>query len=116
MVGTFCSCCKRRYKDKLDKEANEFIHYAVDGAERMKRLIGDLLNYSRTKERTVEKVDIGETVREALKNLTASVNDSGAMIQFEDMPIWTQTPPKCSNCSKTLSATPSNSEKKECFL
>jgi len=93
MVGSFLQLLQRRYKDKLDKEANEFIHYAVDGAERMKRLIGDLLNYSRThKERVIEKVDIGEIIREALKNLTASVNDSGAMIQFEDMPILNADP------------------------
>ncbi|HVV07389.1 MAG TPA: ATP-binding protein [Puia sp.] len=88
MVGSFLQLLQRRHADKLDKEANEYIHYAVDGAERMKRLISDLLNYSRThKEQTIEKVDIGETIREALKNLTVSINDSGAMIQFEDMPV-----------------------------
>ena len=93
MVGSFLQLLQQRYKDKLDKEANEYIYYAVDGAARMKRLIGDLLNYSRTnREWTIEKVDIAETIREALKNLTASVNDSGAMIHFEDMPVLDADP------------------------
>ncbi|HEY8970396.1 MAG TPA: ATP-binding protein [Puia sp.] len=88
MVGSFLQLLQQRYKDKLDKEANEYIHYAVDGAARMKRLISDLLNYSRTnKEWLIEQVDISETIQEALKNLRASINECGAIIEFENMPI-----------------------------
>jgi len=87
MVGSFLQLLQQRYKDKLDKEANEYIHYAVDGASRMKRLISDLLNYSRTnKEWLIEQVDISETIQEALKNLRASINECGAIIEFENMP------------------------------
>ena len=93
MVGSFLQLLQHRYKDKLDKEANEYIYYAVDGAARMKRLIGDLLNYSRTnREWAIEQVDTAETIREALKNLTASVNESGAMINFENMPVLNADP------------------------
>jgi len=53
----------------------------------MKRLISDLLNYSRTnKEWLIEQVDISETIQEALKNLRASINECGAIIEFENMP------------------------------
>ena len=87
MVGSFLQLLQQRYKDKLDREANEYIYYAVDGAARMKRLINDLLNYSRTnREWMIGEVDIARTVRDALQNLGASVNDSGAMIHFENMP------------------------------
>ena len=90
MVGSFLQLLQQRYKDKLDKEANEYIYYAVDGAARMKRLINDLLNYSRTnREWMIGEVDIARTVRDALQNLGASVNDSGAMIHFENMPVVT---------------------------
>jgi signal transduction histidine kinase len=93
MVGSFLQLLQQRYHDKLDKEANEYIHYAVDGATRMKRLIGDLLNYSRThKEWVIERVDITEVIRDALKNLAASIKDSGAMIHFEDMPVLDTDP------------------------
>jgi signal transduction histidine kinase len=93
MVGSFLQLLQHRYQDKLDKEANEYIYYAVDGAARMKRLIGDLLNYSRTnREWAIEQVDTAETIREALKNLTASVNESGAMINFENMPVLNADP------------------------
>lgn len=93
MVGSFLQLLQQRYQDKLDREANEFIYYAVDGAARMKRLIGDLLNYSRVnREWMVEQVDLSETVREALKNLTASVNDSGAVVNFEDLPVLNVDP------------------------
>lgn len=93
MVGSFLQLLQQRYQDKLDKEANEFIYYAVDGAARMKRLISDLLNYSRTnREWVIERVDISDTVREAVKNLTASINESGATINFEDMPVLDTDP------------------------
>lgn len=47
MVSSFLQLLQRRYKDKLDQKGNEYISFAVDGAERMKILINDLLEYSR---------------------------------------------------------------------
>ncbi len=93
MVGSFLQLLQQQYRDKLDEQANEYIYYAVDGAARMKRLIGDLLNYSRTnREAIIEQVDISDTIREAVKNLMTGINDSGAMINFEDMPVLQADP------------------------
>lgn len=87
MVGSFLQLLQRKYAGKLDKNADEYIRYAVDGAYRMKRLIGDLLNYSRTnREWTIGQVDIAAIIRDVLKNLAASIQESGAMIHVGEMP------------------------------
>ena len=46
-VNSFCQLLKDEYGDQLDENANAYIRYAVDGANRMRNLVADLLDYSR---------------------------------------------------------------------
>ena len=93
MVGSFLQLLQKKYTDKLDAEANEFIYYAVDGAARMKRLIIDLLNYSRlNKDLVMQQVDLSVSIREALVNLTTSIIENDAVINFESMPVLNADP------------------------
>ena len=56
MVTLYSQLLERRYKDKLDDDANDFIEYIVEGAQRMKLLIDDLLIYSRVTSQAKEFV------------------------------------------------------------
>nr|WP_243687320.1 histidine kinase dimerization/phospho-acceptor domain-containing protein [Methanobacterium formicicum] len=47
MITSFLQLLKLRYENQLDSDANEFIHFAIDGATRMQEMINDLLTYSR---------------------------------------------------------------------
>ncbi|HOO56755.1 MAG TPA: PAS domain S-box protein [bacterium] len=88
MVSSYTQLLGRRYKDKLDNDANEFIEFAVDGATRMQRLINDLLAYSRVTTRggPMEEIDTNTALAEALANLGALINETDAVITKDDMP------------------------------
>jgi PAS domain S-box-containing protein len=88
MVGSFAGLLARRYKGKLDSEADEFIGYIVDGAHRMQALIEDLLAFSRvsTKGRPPEPVEAGALVERVLGDLRTSIQASGASVSVEPLP------------------------------
>ncbi|MDY6959112.1 MAG: PAS domain S-box protein, partial [Halobacteriota archaeon] len=71
MVSSYLTLLSRRYKGKLDSDADDFIHFAVDGATRMQRMINDLLTYSRvgTKGKPLEETDCEVLLKDALSNL-----------------------------------------------
>ncbi|MGZ4953172.1 MAG: sensor histidine kinase [Halobacteriota archaeon] len=79
----------RRYKGKLDPEADEFIGFAVDGTRRMKTLIVDLLAYSRVSTRgsAFAPVNCEAAFDHALINLQAALQDSSAHVTHDPLPI-----------------------------
>lgn len=88
MVGNYTQLLERRYKDKLDKKALEYIDFAVDGAQRMQQLITGLLKYSRivTHARENSPVDCNLVLASVQKNLELSIRESSARITSEVLP------------------------------
>jgi light-regulated signal transduction histidine kinase (bacteriophytochrome) len=88
MVASYTQLLARRYKGKLDSDADEFIGYAVDGVNRMQRLIQDLLAYSRvgTRGHEFKPIDAGQALGKALANLKTSVDETGATLVQGKLP------------------------------
>ncbi|TDD79893.1 HAMP domain-containing sensor histidine kinase [Actinomadura darangshiensis] len=87
-VASFCQMIERRYGDQLDDRGQQYIAFAVDGAKRMQALINDLLSFSRVGRlsRPEEAVDLGDAVRQALDNLAALREETGAEVGVPDLP------------------------------
>lgn len=81
VVG-FVELLQRRYQDKLDRDANDFIDHAVKGTARMQAMINDLLDYSRVQTRgsPFKEVSMDEALSRALANLETSIKESEAVI------------------------------------
>jgi len=88
MVASYTQLLAKRYKGKLDADADEFIAFAVDGANRMQRLILDLLAYSRvaTKGRELLKTSSEISLHLALRNLGGAIQESGALVTHDPLP------------------------------
>ncbi len=88
MISSYLQLLERRYKDKLDNDAHEFIAFAVDGATRMKILINDLLTYSRigTHPPKFKIVDSKMVLRRALSHLQLSIEENQAEITVGSLP------------------------------
>jgi PAS domain S-box-containing protein len=88
MVASYAQLLGRRYGERLDADAGEFIAYIVDGAARMKQLIEDLLAYSRvgTKSRDFKMVELEKPLRRAMQNLHAAIEECGAEVTCDPMP------------------------------
>jgi light-regulated signal transduction histidine kinase (bacteriophytochrome) len=88
MVASYTQLLSRRYAGRLDADADEFIAYAVDGTQRMKRLINDLLLYSRSGlgAPAVREVHSEEVLQLALGNLETAIEESCAVITFDPLP------------------------------
>ncbi len=89
MVASYVQLLERRYKGKLDPEADEFIAYAVDGANRMRGLIDDLLTYSRVSRlgKPFEPTNLESTLDTVLKNLKVTIDENGAVVTHDKLPM-----------------------------
>lgn len=91
MVSSFLQLLQKKYNDSIDEKGKEYIRFAVDGSIRMKRLINDLLDYSRvsTRKQQLEKVDMQLVMQEVLQNLGLQIEEKRAVIEVGKMPVLT---------------------------
>jgi PAS domain S-box-containing protein len=88
MIGNFVQLLERQYKDQIDEEGKEYIHYVVDGVNRMSKLIQNLLKYSRVgrKEAALRVVDLGKIIEAKLFGLSRKMQECNAKVKILDMP------------------------------
>jgi PAS domain S-box-containing protein len=88
MVANYTQLLAKRYRGKLDADADEFIGYAVNGATRMQQLIADLLTYSRvgTKGHAFESTDLEAVLVRVLGDLKLAVEQSGGAVTHDPLP------------------------------
>jgi light-regulated signal transduction histidine kinase (bacteriophytochrome) len=90
MVGSFVQLLDRRYGNVFDDQARQHIAYAVDGAKRMQELINALLDYSRVgNQELFERTDSSRAVRTATVNLRIAIEETGASVVYDSLPmVW----------------------------
>jgi PAS domain S-box-containing protein len=88
MVSNYTQMLARRYEDKLDEDAKEFIGFAVDGAKRMQALIHDLLQFARvgTRGKEFRPTPLNTVVDDALANLAGAIEESHASVTVDPLP------------------------------
>ncbi len=88
MVSSYCQLLQNRYQGKLDANADEFISFAVDGAQRMSALISDLLAYSRVGSNGApfQPVDCSTVFDSVRANLELAIRESGATVTCDALP------------------------------
>lgn len=88
MVTSFSQLLEKNYKGKLDKDADEFINFIVDGGNRMDALVNDLLEFSRVTSRAspFEQTDMNDVVHEVLDSLSVTIHENDAKVEVAKLP------------------------------
>ena len=88
MVSSYTQLLGRRYRGRLDSDADEFIEFAVDGANRMQQLIEDLLAYSQVDANagTLEPIDSNAAFQQAVANCAAVIDEADASVTRDELP------------------------------
>jgi PAS domain S-box-containing protein len=89
MISSFTQLLERRYKDKLDEEANDFIRFITEGVVRMQDLINSLLAYSRIGKnyKEFEKVDLDDVLKDVIDNLKQIINETNAEVIYDSLTL-----------------------------
>lgn len=88
MVSSYCRLLRDRYRDKLDRNADDFLEFAVDGAARMEQLINELLAYARvgTRGKSFAPTDTAAVFDRAIANLRRAIEETGAKVTCGALP------------------------------
>ncbi|HET7272894.1 MAG TPA: PAS domain S-box protein [Rubrobacter sp.] len=104
MVSSYTQLLARRYQGRLDEDADEFIAFAVDGANRMQTLINDLLQYSRvgTRGKPLAPTDTNLVLEAARANLRVVLEETGAKVTSDELPSVMGDPVQLSQLFQNL--------------
>ncbi|MFA9425210.1 PAS domain S-box protein [Natronorubrum sp. A-ect3] len=88
MVSSYLQLIEQRYADELDEDGQEFIEFAVDGAERMRKMIDGLLEFSRVETRgePLEPVELDDVLADVRRDLAVQIEEHDAEITAESLP------------------------------
>ena len=88
IIASYLKLLADRYQGRLDSDADDFIGYAVDGADRMKLLVEDLLEFSRvgTQVRDFQPISCREALEQAVSNLQEAIDETKASVTHHDLP------------------------------
>ncbi|WP_049925775.1 PAS domain-containing sensor histidine kinase [Halopiger goleimassiliensis] len=94
MISSYLQLVERRYADQLDEDGEEFIAYAVDGAERLQAMIDGLLEYSRidTQGDPFEPVDLEAVLADVRTDLQVLIEQHDATVRVESLPTVSGDP------------------------
>lgn len=89
MITSFLQLLKLRYESQLDSDANEFIHFAIDGATRMQEMINDLLTYSRIgrKSGDFKEVNLNNILQQIIFEYKLLIQEKNAVISYGKLPV-----------------------------
>ncbi len=89
MISSYLQLLERRYKNRLDQDADEFIDFAVNGAKRLQKMIESLLEYSRVETRgePFKEFSSDEALDDALDNLEVAIAENDAVITRQKLPM-----------------------------
>ena len=106
MIANYTQLLGERYRGQLDEQADKYIAYAVDGAIRMQALIDDLLKFSQLgkQEIQLQPADCRIVVAQAVKNLQAAVQESGAVVNWDGLPVVMADPAQLTQVFQNLIA------------
>ncbi|MFY1635810.1 sensor histidine kinase [Solwaraspora sp. WMMB335] len=98
-VASFCQLLQRRYAGQLDARADQYISFAVDGAQRMQRLINDLLAFSRIGRLTTgfSEVDLNKVMSDVSSQTESTREYAGGELTWSPMPVVTGEEPLLTN-------------------
>ncbi|WP_328321662.1 sensor histidine kinase [Streptomyces sp. NBC_00388] len=93
-VSSFTQLLQRRYGEQLDARADQYIGFAVDGANRMQVLINDLLDFSRVGRvhNAHESIELDALLEQVLSGLSVSIEEAGATITHDPLPALVADP------------------------
>ena len=88
MITSFLQLFKKKYEAQIDETAEQYIHFAVDGANRMKKLIMDLLEYSRvgSNKENFEVIDTNGLLNEIVNVFSNRIDEMKAIVTIDELP------------------------------